>query len=318
MKTKNYDVIIVGAGPAGCSAAIYSVRRAMKTLVISKDVGGQAALSPSVENYPGFAKISGVELSAAMEEQAKNLGAEFLYEGVTSIRQTKDKNFVVHCDSSEYESKAVILAFGKTPRELNVPGEQQFKGRGVSYCANCDAPLFKNKTVAVIGGGDAALDAAFYLAQIAKKVFLVHRRDEFRGVETMVAKLKAKSNVELVLNSVVKEFSGDKLLRRVAVENVKTGGPSELAVDGAFVEIGWEFKTELTKGFVNIDESGRIIANSVGETSRQGVFAAGDVTNLPYKQIVIAAGQGAIAALQAYNYIHGTSITSNHSSEIKK
>jgi len=307
MKSKIYDVIIVGAGPAGISAAIFAARRELKTLVVSKDLGGQAALSPMIENYPGFEKISGAELAVQMEKQAKNFGVEFIYENVSSVNQSEDKKFSVKTDEGEYNGTAVILAFGKIPRELKVPGEQQFRGKGVSYCANCDAPMFKNKTVAVIGGGDSALDAAHYLAQIAKKVYLVHRRDEFRGAESRVLKLKSMKNVEFVLSATVKEFKGDRLLRTAVIENLKTGSASDLAVEGAFVEVGWEFDTMLTKGFVDIDELGRVIINYVGETSRQGIFAAGDVTNVPYKQITVAVGQGAIAALQAYNYIHNFS-----------
>jgi thioredoxin-disulfide reductase len=299
-----YDVIIVGAGPAGLTAAIYTSRRNMKTLILTKDLGGQVIETPRIENYPGFKSIEGFKLIQNMEEQVKDLEVEIRYEEVTKITPKK-KTFIVKTRRGNYESKTVILAFGRTPRSLNVPGEKKFTGKGISYCATCDAPFFKNKVVAVIGGGNSALDAALLLSGIAKKVYLVHRRDEFRAFESMVEEAREKKNIEFVLSHVAKKFKGDKVLRSMVLENVKTGERKEIKVDGVFIEIGSEVKTDFVKDLVELDENNHIIINNNCETSRLGVFAAGDVTNTPFKQIVVAAGEGAKAGLNAYNYIHG-------------
>ncbi len=299
-----YDVIIIGAGPAGLAAGIYTSRRNLKTIILSEGLGGQAALTPHVENYPGFGEIHGLELMRKFEEQVKGFGVEVKYEGVKEI-QKRDKTFVVKSVTGEYESKVVILAFGKSSRELKVPGENEFKGKGVSYCATCDAPLFRDKDVAVVGGGNSALDAALLASEISKKVYLIHRRDQFRGFESMVEKVKQKENVEFVLNSVVAEFKGDTMLKSIVVEDVNSKETREHTVSGVFVEIGFEVRTDFIKGLVDIDENNQIIVDKNTLTSCPGIFAAGDVTNSPFKQIVVAAGEGAKAGLQAYNHIHG-------------
>jgi len=299
-----YDVIIIGAGPAGLTAAIYTSRRNLKTIVLTKDLGGQVIKTPYIENYPGFKKIEGFKLIKNMEEQVKDLGVEIKYEEVVKIIP-KEKTFVVETRERKYESRTVILAFGKTPRSLNVPGEKEFSGKGISYCATCDAPLFRDKIVAVIGGGNSALDATLLLSSLAKKVYLVHRRDEFRAFESLVEEAKRKKNVEFVLSHVVEEFKGDDILRSMILKNVKTGERKEIKVDGVFIEIGSEVKTDFIKGLVKLDKNNHIIVNNNCETSRPGIFAAGDVTNTPFKQIVVAAGEGAKAGLNAYNYLHG-------------
>lgn len=299
-----YDVIIVGAGPAGLTAAIYTSRRSMKTLVLSKGLSDQVSETPHVENYPGFEKIKGYELIKKFEQQVRDFGVKVIFEEVVKITPKKD-GFIVKTVKKSYEGKTVILAFGKIPRTLNIPGEKEFTGKGVSYCATCDAPLFKDKTVVVIGGGNAALDGALLLSKIAKKVYLVHRRDEFRGFEAEIEKVKKRNNIELVLNNVAVEFKGDKILKSIIVENVNTKEKKELKVDGVFVEIGSDVKTDFVKDLVKLDKNNYIIINKNCETSRPGVFAAGDVTNTPFKQIVVAAGEGAKAGLNAYNYLHG-------------
>ena len=299
-----YDVIIIGAGPAGLTAAIYTSRRNLKTIVLTKDLGGQVIKTPYIENYPGFKKIEGFKLIKNMEEQVKDLGVEIKYEEVVKIIP-KEKTFVVETRERKYESRTVILAFGKTPRSLNVPGEKEFSGKGISYCATCDAPLFRDKIVAVIGGGNSALDATLLLSSLAKKVYLVHRRDEFRAFESLVEEAKRKKNVEFVLSHVVEEFKGDDILRSMVLKNVKTGERKEIKVDGVFIEIGSEVKTDFIKGLVKLDKNNHIIVNNNCETSRPGIFAAGDVTTTPFKQIIVAAGEGAKAGLNAYNYLHG-------------
>jgi thioredoxin-disulfide reductase len=307
-----YDVIIIGGGPAGLTAAIYATRRTLTTLVISEEFGGVPVNIPKIENYPGFKIIDGMNLMKKMEEQTKSCGAEIKYaEHAEKIIEEED-GFRIKTEAGEYKSKAVILAFGRSPRHLNVPGEEEFENKGVSYCVNCDGPLFKNEIVCTIGGGNAALDAALVMSEIGKKVYVIHRRDKFRGFEAFVNKLKSKNNIELVLNSVVTEFKGDKLLKSVVVENVKTKEKRELEIAGAFIEIGSVVESDFVKELVKVNESRLIVVNDKCQTFypdsdkvRPGIFAAGDVTNNQFKQIVVATGQGAIAALQSYNYIKG-------------
>jgi thioredoxin-disulfide reductase len=299
-----YDVIIVGAGPAGLTAGIYASRRGLNTLILAKNLGGEAINIARIENYPGIKEIAGVRLIQSMEEQVRSFGVEIVYEEVVKIIP-KEKSFLVKTIEKEYEAKAIILAFGKTPRSLNVPGEKELTGRGISYCATCDAPFFRGKTVAAIGGGNSALDAALLLSGIVKKVYIIHRRDEFRGFESFVDELKKKNNVEFVLNSIVVEFKGDKILKSVTIEDVNTKKKKELVIDGGFIEIGSEVKTDFIKDLVKLDEYNQIVINNNSETSHPGIFAAGDVTSTPFKQIVVAAGAGAKAGLNVYNYIHG-------------
>ncbi len=298
-----YDVIIIGAGPAGLTSAIYTSRRGLKTLIITKDLGGETANIEHVENYPGFKRIEGFKLIQLMEEQVKSFGIDFVYDEVVKI-VPKGKIFVVKSTEKDYETKVIILAFGKTPRSLNVPGEKEFTGKGISYCATCDAPLFKGKTVAAVGGGNSALDATILLGELAKKVYLIHRRDEFRGFESFVNEVKKKKNVELVLNTIVVGFKGDKTLKSIIIEDVNTKKRREVEVGGVFIEIGSEVKTDFVKDIVKLNNN-QVMVNKNCETSHPGIFAAGDVTDTPFKQIVVSAGEGAKAGLSAYNYIHG-------------
>jgi len=307
-----YDVIIVGGGPAGLTAAIYAMRRTLKALVISEEFGGIVATVPHIENYPGFKEINGMDLMKKMEEQVKGFGAEIIYgEHAEKITEVKD-GFKVKTEVKEYEAKAVILAFGRSPRKLEVPGEEKFENKGISYCVSCDGPLFRDEIICVVGGGNAALDAALVMSEIGKKVYVIHRRDQFRGFEAMIKKVKSKDNVELVLDSVIKEFKGDKMLKSIVSENVKTGEKRVLEVAGAFIEVGSVVKTDFVKHLVKTNEKNHIVINDKCQTFypdsdkvRPGIFAAGDVTNNAFKQIVVATGQGAIAALQAYNYVKG-------------
>jgi len=307
-----YDVIIVGGAGAGLTAGIYAARRAMKTLIITKDIGGQALETKMMENYPGFLKISGPKLMEIFRKQAIKSGAEIVFGNVTSIKEV-GKEFITTAEGKEYRSKAVILAFGKTPRSLNIPRENQLVGRGVSYCTICDGPLYRNKITAIVGGGNSALEGALFLSKIAKKVYLIHRRDKFRGFECLVEQIKKKKNVELTLSSVVTEIKGKERVKSILVKNLKTNKIKELTVDGVFIEIGLEVKSDFIKSLVKLDENGQVVINNNCETYcpgsdkiRPGIFAAGDLTNTPFKQLVVSAGEGCKAALQAYNYIHGT------------
>ena len=297
-----YDIIIIGAGPAGLTAGLYSSRRALKTLILSKDLGGQAAITYDVENYPGLDLIDGLSLMKKFADQAAKFGAEIRYGEVKKIK--KEKNiFSVQTEKESFQARALILAFGLLPSDLNVPGEKEFKGRGVSYCATCDGPLYKNKTVAIIGGGNSALDATEYLAKLAAKVYLIHRRDQFRGEEFVVEQLKKNPKVEMVLSSEIKEIKGSRIVESIVVKNNGHDEMREIKVDGVFVEIGYAAKTELVKNLVKLNDKGEIITDQDTSTSQKGIFGCGDVTDCLYKQIVISAGEGAKAALQAYKYL---------------
>jgi thioredoxin reductase len=218
--------------------------------------------------------------------------------------EKQDNKFVINTISgNQYYGLALILAFGKTPSNLNVPGEKEFTGKGVAYCATCDGPLFKNKVVAVVGGGNAALESAQYLAQLAKKVYLIHRRQEFRGDEILVAKIKTLNNVEMLLDKTISKISGEKFVKEIEIEDGQTKNKSLIAVDGIFVEIGHTVNAQPIKELVKVTDNNEIIIDVDCQTSTSGIFAAGDVTNLKYKQIVISAGEGAKASLSAYKYI---------------
>ncbi len=305
-----FDVIIIGGAGAGLTAGIYAARRTLKTLIITKDVGGQALETDKVENYPGYLRISGPKLMANFQKQAIKSGAEIVFGSATEIKE-ENKEFVVKAGGTKYRGKSIILAFGKTPKSLDVPRENEFVGKGVSYCTTCDLPLYKNKTIAIVGGGNSALEGVLCGSEIAKKVYLIHRRNEFRGFECFAEKVKKGKNVELVLNSVVEKINGDEKVKSIVVKDLRTNKTKELVIDGIFIEIGLEVKTDFVKNLVKLDEKDQIVINNRCETYypntdviRSGVFAAGDVTNTPFKQIVVSAGEGCKAALQTYNYIH--------------
>jgi thioredoxin reductase len=235
--------------------------------------------------------------------QAEKFGAEFIFGKVTLINKLKQGFEVVVDEKDKYRAKTLILTVGKVPRKLGVPGEDKFLGKGVSTCATCDGPLFKDKVVAVVGGGNSALEAVMDLASHVKKVYLIHRRDEFRADEVTIEKVKRNPKVEMLLNSAPVEVKGEKFMTGIMVEDVNSKTKKELKLDGMFLEIGYVVDATIFKNLVNINDKNEIIADSVGRTSCEGIFAAGDVTNTPYKQAIIAAGDGARAALQAYAYI---------------
>lgn len=298
-----FDVIVVRAASAGLTAALYTSRQGLKTLVISKDMGGQALLTGDIQNYPGFLTIGGFELMNKFEEQAKHFGAEFAYDEVQEVRERDGVCFTVKTPNGEYGSCVLILAFGKTPRDLGVSGEQNLKGKGVSYCAICDGPLFKRKTVAVIGSGDPAMEAADLLAQFASKVYLVYQWSRIIGDEELITRLKNRGNVVFIPSSRVTEIKGDSKVESILLQNAVTEGISEVALDGVFVELGYVPRTEFVRNLVQLNAKGEIVVDKEAATSHHGIFAAGDVTDTPYKQAVVSAGQGAVAALSAYNYV---------------
>ena len=305
-----YDVVVVGGASAGLTAAMYASRQGLKTLIITKDIGGQALLTNDIENYPAFEHIGGFELMNRFEQQAKSFGAEFVYEEVSSIQKNKTRHLTVKTavtTDNQYDTRTIILAFGKTPRDLNVPGEKEFKGKGVSYCAVCDGPLFKNKTVSIVGTGESALEAAIYLKQLASKVNIIHRTDKPIGSEDTIDLLQQRqqsnSKISFIPNSVVKSINGSSKVESLTLFNSKTNTEYKIAVDGVFIEMGYIAKTDIVKDLVRLNNNKEIIVDKYCVTYHEGIFAAGDVTDVPYKQAVISAGQGAIAALSAYNYI---------------
>lgn len=292
-----YDVAVIGAGPAGLSAAIYAARRGLKTIILSKDAGGQITKTNEIENYPGLDLTSGSELAMKFLNQAKKFGAEIKFTEV-KLANKKGKNFEIKTTEKTYESKTIILTFGKKPRELGVPGEERLNGKGVSYCATCDVPFFKNKIVAVVGGGNSALDAALLSAQVAKRVYLIHRREEFRAEAVLIEKAKDNKHIELITSDEITEITG-----KDRVEGLVLKGGRKLEIDGIIVEIGFTIDLTLAKELVKFDKYNQIIIDAKQATSTAGVFAAGDITTSPYKQIVIAAGEGAKAALSVFDYI---------------
>ncbi|HIQ29024.1 MAG TPA: FAD-dependent oxidoreductase [Candidatus Caldiarchaeum subterraneum] len=298
-----YDVVIVGGGAAGLTAALYSARQGLKTLVVTMDIGGQAVLTPHIENYPGVGVVSGLELAERLREQAESFGAEFIYDKAVKIEDTGENLLLIHTrGSGVYEALAVILAFGKTPRPLGVPGEERLVGKGVSYCAVCDAPLFRGRRVIVVGAGDPAVEAALLLCRYGNAVSIVQRGSSVVANEQLIGEC-VKNRVEVITSTVVKEIKGEAKVEAVVLQNIKTGEEQEVKVDGVFVEMGYAAQTDWVKDLVVLNNNGEIVTNKLAETSHPGIFAAGDVTDMPYKQFIISAGEGAVAALSAYNYI---------------
>jgi len=296
-----YDLIVIGAGPAGITAAIYAIRKKINLLVISKDIGGQAAWSGDIENYTGYQFITGPELASKFEDHMHKYGISMKEgEEVVDVRKT-DEKVIVKTDKGTYESKMVIVASGKKSRELNVPGEVEFKNRGLTYCATCDAPIFSGKSVAIIGGGNSALDAALQLMRIAKNVYLINTAARLTGDPVMIEKVQESKIVSIMNSAKVLSITGDKMVKGIKVEH--SGKALELAVEGIFVEIGLVPNSHFIP-LVAKNSLGEIIVNSFNHTNIPGLFAAGDVTDVPEKQIIIAGGEGAKAALSAFRYLN--------------
>lgn len=298
-----YDLIIIGSGPAGMTAGIYAARREMKTLIIGKEVGGQLVWANEIENYPGFEKIHSFELINKIKQQTASFGVEMKDDEVKKIEKTAEGNFLLYTNRETFESKTVIIAMGLSPRRLAVSGEIEFNGKGVSYCANCDGPFYKNKRVTVVGGGNSALDAAEVLSKIASQVYLIHRNESLKAFDVLVNEVKSRSNIEILLNSEVKNITGNQKVEKIRVSNNKTGEEKDIDVDGVFIEVGRLASTDLVADLVERNDKNQIVVTSKAETKTPGLFAAGDVTNCEFKQITIAMGQATVAALSAYQYI---------------
>lgn len=298
-----YDIIIIGAGPTGFAAGIYAARREMKALIIGKETGGQLIWAADIENYPGFNQIQNTDLINKMADQVKALGIEIKNLEVNKIEKIEEGNFNVYTSKEKFEAKTVLVAIGLTPRRLAIPGEVELTAKGVSYCANCDGPFFRGKTIAVVGGGNAAMDAVDVMSKIAKKVYLIHRQEEFKAFASSIQEAADEGDVEFILNSEVKEIIGKEKVEKIKIFNNKTNENSELAVDGIFIEVGRIAATDLVKDFADRNEKMEILVDEKCATKTGGLFAAGDVTQVPFKQITVACGQGTIAALAAYQYI---------------
>ncbi len=290
-----YDIIIVGAGPAGLTSALYALRANKKVLVLeAKSYGGQILNANKIENYPGIASISGFDFANNLYNQVTKLGGIIKYETVNRVEA--DKTVITNKDT--YQAKAVILATGSENRKLQIENEQKFIGKGISYCATCDGHFYKNKIVAVNGGGNTALEDALYLADIAKKVYLIHRRDEFRAEDAYREELEAKNNVEFILNSTIVSLKGEENLTSIIV-NDKDGKEQELVVDGLFIAIGQEPKNEIFKNVVDINEHGYIESDDGVHTKTSGIYVAGDTRIKMLRQLTTAVSDGSIAATMA-------------------
>ena len=298
-----YDIIIIGAGPAGMTAAIYARRAARSVLVLEAvNYGGQILNTPDIENYPAEAHISGYDFSAKLYEQAKGLGAEFIFEKAVGIKDANSKKTVVTVKNS-YEAKAVILATGSASRKLGLEDEEKLVGKGVSYCATCDGNFYRKKVVAVVGGGNTALEDALYLSDLAEKVYLIHRRDSFRGEEANVSRLAARDNVEFIYNSNVTKLISDKRLRAVEVMNKIDGSVRTVELNGLFVAVGRIPENRNFADLVRLDDAGYVQAGEDCHTSCDGIFVAGDNRTKTLRQLVTATADGAMAATEAVKYI---------------
>ncbi len=303
---KAYDVVIVGAGAAGMTAAIYTCRKNLKTVVISVDIGGQSNLTNHIENYPGVDAMAGAELMQRFHAKAKSFGAEFVAGKVIKVDKEGAGFKLTLSNNDVYTAKGVILAFGAVPRELGIPGEAKFLGRGLSTCATCDAPLYKNKITAVIGGGNSAVEGALELVHAgAKQVYLIHRRNEFRGDEVSVAKIKTEKLITITTPYIPVEIVGDKFVTGLKVKNAETNEEKLLTLNGVFKEIGYAVDVSAVKGLVDINDKNEVVVDCNCRTSVPGIFAAGDATTVPFKQTVISAGEGAKAALECYKHVTG-------------
>ena len=295
----SYDIVVIGAGAAGLSAAGYAARAGYSTLALDAAApGGQLLFIDTIENYPGRESISGFALAEEMEKQALSFGVEIEYSEVSSVSK-KDDGFTVTTADGEVKSKAVILAMGAKHRHLDVPGESEYEGRGVSYCATCDGPFFRDKVVTVVGGGDTALTDAVYLSKLCSKVYLVHRRNEFRAQKVLQDRVRACGNIEIVTPHTVKQINGDGS----KVTSVTLDDGTALICDGIFIFTGIIPSSGIVKDLVELDRQGFIITDAKMETSLPGIFACGDIRTTPFRQVVTAAGDGAIAAHGADEYI---------------
>jgi len=296
-----YDLIIIGAGPAGITAAIYAARKNLKLLVLSEQLGGQVIYNLSVENYTGFQEISGAELVQKFNQHLENFKFDFIEEKAISIVPGQ-QGFKVKTSPDTYESKSVIVSTGTSPKQLGVKGEKEYRNRGISYCATCDAPLFSGKKVAVIGGGNHALYTAIQLESIASHIYVLNSEKQLSGKPKLIEKIKDSNKTTIINQAQIIEITGKDLVQGLRYQ--QGANSRSLSLEGIFISIGYRPQTDFVKELVKLNENGEIVVDTKNSTSREGVFAAGDCTNYPYKQIIIAAGQGASAVLSSYEYLN--------------
>ena len=302
----SYDLVVIGSGPAGLTAALYGARGGLKTLIIEKFMpGGQAALTDEIANYPGFPNgVSGSELMMNFHKQALQHGAEFQMGTVVGIEKRGEMK-VIKTDKGELETKSIVISTGAKARKLGVLGEEKFHGRGVSYCATCDGAFFKDQKVAVVGGGDSAVEEAVFLTKFASEVILIHRRDELRAVNALKERAKANEKIKFILDTAVEEIQGDTKVEKIILKNLRNGQTEEVAIDGVFVFVGTEPNTEFLNGNVELNEQGYVVADEFLRTSVPGIFVAGDVRVKFLRQVSTAVGDGAVAAMSAERYVAG-------------
>jgi len=299
-----YDVAVIGAGPSGLTAGLYAARARLSTVILEKMFpGGQAALTHNIENYPGFTEgVNGAELTDAMKKQAERFGAEFINGDVEKIDKNDDL-FTVFMKSESIKAKSVVLATGAQPRKVGVKGEKEFTGRGISYCATCDGAFYKDKPIAIIGGGDTAIQEALYLTRFASSIYVIHRRNELRATKILQELAFKNEKIKFIWDSIVNEIKGKDAVEEVVIENVKTGKFDSIAVDGVFIAIGYTANTAFVKDLVQLDEQGYVITDDRMTTKTPGLFAAGDIRQKPLRQVVTAVADGAIAAVEAGKFL---------------
>ncbi len=311
LQARVLDCIIVGAGPAGMSAAVYAARRKVDTLVITDNIGGQTNWSAEIENYLGYEFMSGYELSQKFyqhlkkfDEQNEVYDLEVLPNDPVVKIEPENKIFRVTTDQSrQFKTRSVILACGARPRMLNIPGEDKLIGKGVTFCATCDGPLYRNKTIAVIGGGNSAMEAVMYLAKLAKFIHLITINEELRGEQALIDEIQKLDNVKVYYSTETLEIMGQDKVEKIRVKDKQSGEEREIEVEGIFEEIGYTPNSDWLKDLVELNERGEVVIDEYNRTSVPGIFAAGDVSSVPFKQIIVAAGEGAKALLSAYNYL---------------
>ena len=300
-----YDVIIIGSGPAGLSAAIYGQRARLNTLVLEKQPlsGGQILDTYEVDNYPGLPGMNGFDLGMKLREHADTMGASFVQNGVTKVEKVEE-GFRVYTNKDTYDTRTVVFATGASHRKLMAPGEERLAGRGVSYCATCDGAFFRDKVTAVVGGGDVALGDALFLARACKKVYLIHRRDQLRGAGILQEQVKKTENIEIIWDTQVEEILGEEQVEKIRLYNKKEDSRRELPVDGVFVAVGIIPNSQLAEGLVSLDAGGYIVAGEDGRTSLDGVFAAGDVRTKQLRQVITAAADGANVITSVEHFLY--------------
>ena len=304
MKTEKYDIVIIGGGPAGMTAGIYAARARMKTLLIeSISVMGQAMMTEMIENYPGVTEVSGFALVETFKTQARSFGLEIRQDTVVTVKKSDAAEWLVESETARYETNAVIIATGARAKKLQVPGEEKFTAKGVSYCGTCDGAFFKEKHIAVIGGGDTAVEEALFLTKFGRQITTIHRRERLRAAKILQERAERHEKIKFIFDSIVEEIKGTGTVDEIVIKNVKTGEKQDLVCDGVFIFVGWEANTGFLKNVVELSDKNGIITDEEMKTSARGIFAAGDCRKKLLHQVITACGDGAVAAYTAGQYV---------------